>query len=410
MFKLKRVVITGRGAITSIGNKIESIMDSLINEKSGIVINKSYIQNGLSSHVSGNILLDARALINNKKITKFMSEGAAYAYLSMLQAIEESGLTETIIHDHATGIIFGTGGGSAASAIEVGHHLNNCNIRKIKPSYIIRSMSSAPVAILCVLFGIKGLSFSVASACASSAHAIGEAFEKIVYGKMKVMFAGACDENDAYVASTFDRARALSRNENPQTASRPYDQNRDGFVMSGGSGILVLEELEHALSRGAHIYAEVIGYGATSDGIDMTNPSSEGSAACMKQALISGSLHSSDINYINTHGTSTLNGDIKELIAIKKVFGDTLPFISSTKSLTGHGLGASGAQEIIFSTIMIENNFIAASSNIKNIDPAAANFPIITECLKNVTPKTIMSNSFGFGGTNATIIIRKFND
>ncbi len=406
----KRVVITGLGLITSIGNNIATVTSSLFTSKSGIDTNQNYIEKGLSSHISGQ-LPNAIELIGEKKITRFMSEGAGYSYLSMIQAIEDAHLPSEIIHSSQTGLIVGTGGGSPASTTENSQRLDSKKgFRSMIPTYSARCMASSPSANLAVLFGIHGISFSLSSACATSAHTIGEAFDKISNGRLNTVFAGGCDECDVYVAATFDRARALSRhNSNPQKASRPYDANRDGFVASGGAGIIVLEEMNQAIERGAKIYAEIIGYGASSDGSHMTIPSGDGAIRAMQQAIDDcPDLKITDIDYINTHGTSTIAGDIIELQAIEKVFGNNIPLISSTKSLTGHGFGAAGVHEIIYSIIMMENNFIATSENIDDIDIDAAHFPIVRKRLYE-TPKIVLSNSFGFGGTNATLIIKKFN-
>ncbi|MEA3323364.1 MAG: beta-ketoacyl synthase N-terminal-like domain-containing protein [Patescibacteria group bacterium] len=406
----RRVVITGMGTISPIGNNIHEVKDSLFTGKSGIDFNPMYAEKGLTSQISGQ-LPDAIELINAKKISRFMSMGAGYSYLSMKQALEDSGLPFQILHSSQTGLIIGTGGGSPAMCIELAHKLDSKGLRSVLPTYTAKCMVSSAVANLSVLFGIHGATFSINSACASSTHAIGEAFDKIANGRLNTTFVGGCDEHEAYIAASFDRAQALSRhNDNPQTASRPYDTNRDGFVMSGGGGILVLEEMSQAVDRGAKIYAEIIGYGTSSDGYHMTIPSGEGALHSMQQAIndCPGEMSLIDIDYINTHGTSTPAGDIVELESIRKVFGSNIPYISSTKSLTGHALGAAGVHEIIYSIIMMENDFIAASANITDIDPVAATFPIVQKRI-DTSVNVVMSNSFGFGGTNATLIIKKFD-
>jgi len=400
----RRVVITGFGLICPIGCDVDQVTDSLINSQSGIDINPIYTDKILS-HISGQ-LPDPIKLIGDKKITRCMSVGAGYAYLSMQQALSDSEISTELLHNSKTGLIIGTGGASPTSCINVGERLNNS--QKISPMSSARCMASSPSANLAVTFGIHGLSFSISSACATSTHAIGEAYDKIAFGRLNTVFAGGCDESDVYIASTFDSMRAVSRrNDDPKTASRPYDRDRDGFVVSGGGGVIVLEEMEQAKKRNAPIYAEILGYGATSDGTHMTNPSGEGAVRCMQDAINDASLSGEDIDYINTHGTSTIVGDIVELEAIRSIFGDNIPLLSSTKALTGHSFGAAGVHEIIFSIIMMKNDFIVGSANIQNIDPKAADFPIVIENL-NTSINTVMSNSFGFGGTNATLIIRKY--
>lgn len=410
----RRVVITGIGIVSSIGNNINEVTKSLRSGTSGIAMNPSYVEKGLASQISGQ-LPDPLKIIGNRKmngtkIARMMSPGAAYSFLSMEQAIVDASLPDHILHDFTTGLIIGTGGGSPISSIEVAQTIDGPGINKLLPFYSARCMASSAAANLSVLFGIKGLSFSVNSACATSAHAIGEAYEKIANGKLLAVFCGGCDEHDVYVAASFDRAKALSRyNDAPTKASRPYDAERDGFVISAGGGVIILEELNRAFARGAKIYAEIIGYGATSDGHHMTEPSGEGSMRCMLRALSDCSeIKPTDVDYINTHGTSTPAGDIVELQSIKKVWQNekTLPLISSTKSLTGHALGAAGVHELIYSIIMMQNNFVAASANIKNLDKNAQGFPIVQEIIEKPL-NVIMSNSFGFGGTNATLIIKK---
>lgn len=413
----KRVVITGAGIISSIGNTVAEVQNALINSTSGIIFNQEFEKKGLSSHISGQ-LPDALALLKGQKlnghtIPRFMSPGAAYSFLAMQQAVADTDLPQEIMKSPRTGLFVGTGGGSPISSIDVGNTLDapDKGIKRVSGFSTVKCMSNCPSANLSTLFGIQGSSYSVSSACASSAHAIGIGCKDIALGLLDVVFCGACDERDPYVAAAFDRIKALSTlNSDPTTASRPYDVARDGFVISGGSGILVLEELEHARKRGAKIYAEIIGYGDSSDGSHMTTPSGDGAARCMQIALDRApGLRPEDITYINTHGTSTPKGDITELLAIREVFGDTMPHISSTKGLTGHGLGAAGAQELIYSLLMMENRFIAPCVNITNLDPNTEGFPLVRDRIDDVEVKTVMSNSFGFGGTNATLIIKKWD-
>jgi 3-oxoacyl-[acyl-carrier-protein] synthase I len=413
----KRVVITGLGLISSIGDTVEAVTKSLYNGISGIAVNPSYVNKGLASQISGQLPDSLKVIgnrkMNNVKITRMMNPGAGYCFLSMEQALSDSQLPEDLISHPRTGMIIGTGGGSPISSIEVARTIDGSGIRKLSPFYSAKCMASSAVANLAVLFKIKGLSFSINSACATSAHAIGEAYEKIVHGHLDTVFCGGCDELDVNIAASFDRAGALSRhNTDPKRASRPYDKNRDGFVISGGGGVIILEERQQAIDRGAKIYAELIGYGATSDGHHMTEPSGEGAVRCMRQAIDCWpSMTTLGIDYINTHGTSTPAGDIVELKAIEKIFDLTrimkkLSFISSTKSLTGHALGAAGVHELIYSIVMMENEFITGSANIENMDDGAKKFNIIQERL-DASPRIIMSNSFGFGGTNVTLIIKK---
>ncbi len=406
----RKVVVTGMGLISSIGNSVKEVTQSLFAGESGIDYCPEYREMGMLSQIAGS-LPDPIKMISQKKINRFMSKGAAFAYLAMKQAIDDAGLTDDEISDPMTGLIVGTGGGSPMSCVLVADTLRKKGFNRLRPTFVPKCMVSSPSANLDVLFNIKGTSFSLGSACATGAHCVGEAWEKIVYGNQDVMFAGGADEQDWIIASAFDSAGALSRrNDEPKRASRPYDRDRDGFVMASGSGILVLEELNHALSRGAKIYAEIISYTANSDGFDMVKPSGEGAARCMEEAIRSARISRYSIDYINPHGTSTPAGDITELKAIKDIFcgNSNIPPISSTKSLTGHGLGATGAQEIIYSIIMMENSFIPASANIENLDPEAEGYPIVTERLDEYSLNVVMSNSFGFGGTNAVIIMKKF--
>jgi 3-oxoacyl-[acyl-carrier-protein] synthase I len=404
----RRVVVTGRGIMSSIGTSVEAVTDSLFNGKSGIGHCQEYEKMGLGSQVAGK-LPNPIEIIGKKKIHRFMSKGAAFAYLSMLQAIEEAGLKDDSISNPRTGLIVGTGGGSPASSDLVAETVRNDGFNKLRAVFVPKCMVSSPSANLATLFGIKGVSFSLGSACATGAHCVGEAFEKIADGKQDIIFSGGADEQDWIIAAAFDATSALSRrNDEPQKASRPYDKDRDGFVISSGAGILVLEELDHALARGAKIYAEIIGYAATSDGFSMVEPSGEGAVRCMEEAIRMARISRYSIGYINPHGTSTPRGDVTELEAIKDVFGKSIPLISSTKSLTGHGLGATGVQELIYSSIMMEESFISASANIENLDPGAEGYPIVRERIENYPFDIVMSNSFGFGGTNAVIIMEKF--
>ncbi len=405
----KRVVVTGIGIISSIGNNVEEVTDSLFEGKSGIIFCPEYKEVGMSSQVAGK-LIDPFEVID-KKITKFMSKGSGFAYLAMRQAIDQSGLEESDISNPKTGAFIGTGGGSPKEVVLIADTVRNESLKKLSTRFIVKTMTSSPTANINTLFKLKGISFSIASACATSAHCIGEAFEKVLLGRQDIMFAGGVDETDWVTACAFDRMRALSSNHNdePERASRPYDKDRNGFVIAGGGGIVVLEELEHALVRGARILAEIVGYGATSDGDDMIRPSGEGGVRCMQQALGTAYMCPADIDYINTHGTSTPVGDIVELESIKKVFGKNIPIISSTKSLTGHGLGAAGVHEIIYSIIMMRERFLAASHNIETIDPAVETLklPIVRKREDHFTPDVILSNNFGFGGCNATLIVKR---
>tara|TARA_R110002072_G_scaffold93607_5_gene207427 strand:+ start:49499 stop:50689 length:1191 start_codon:yes stop_codon:yes gene_type:complete len=393
------------GIVSSIGNNKVEVLDSLRQGTSGITYFPEYAELGFRSHIHGAIDLDLDSLID-RKLKRFMGDSAAYAYLAMREAIEDASLEEDKISNIRTGVIVGSGGGSNANLQESIDTLRERGARKIGPTMVPRIMASTNSACLSVAYKIKGVNYSISSACATSAHCIGNAYELIQLGKQDIIFAGGADEIHWTSTLLFDSMGALSSkyNDNPTTASRPYDANRDGFVISGGGGILVLEELEHALARDAKIYAEIIGYGATSDGSDMVKPSGEGAVRCMQQAM--GSVDSK-VDYINAHATSTPAGDIAELNAIKEVFKDDMPIVSATKSQTGHGLGAAGANESIYSLLMLENDFIASSLNITDLDPGAAGMPIAFNRTDNAGLHTIMSNSFGFGGTNATLVFQK---
>ena len=402
---MRRAVITGMGIVSSIGNNVSEVLASLKAGKSGITYSEQFEQFGLRSRVWGNIKLDVAELID-RKILRFMGEAAAYAYLSMQQAIADSGLTEDQVSNERTGLVVGSGGASSKNQLEACDTLREKGVRRVGPYMVTRTMSSTTSACLATPFKIKGINYSISSACATSAHCIGHAVEQIQLGKQDVVFAGGGEEVDWTLACLFDGMGALSSkyNETPELASRTYDADRDGFVISGGGGILVIEELEHALARGAKIYAEVTGYGATSDGYDMVAPSGEGAARCMRQAM---ATVQGPIDYLNTHGTSTPVGDVKELEALHAAFGDKVPKLSATKAMTGHALGAAGVHEAIYSLLMLEHGFIAPSINIDKEDELAVGLPIV-KAYEEVELNTVMSNSFGFGGTNATLVMSKY--
>lgn len=402
---MKRVVITGLGIVSSIGNNRAEVTESLKTGKSGIEYCEKYAELGFRSHIHGPIRLNLDELIN-RKLRRFMGDGAAFTYLAMKEAIEVSGLDGDQISNPRVGLISGSGGGSNQNLVEAVDIMRSKGARKVGPTMVPRIMASTTSACLSVAYKIKGVNYSISSACATSAHCIGNAYEIIQAGNQDIIFAGGGDEVHWTSTLLFDSMGALSSiyNETPEIASRPYDANRDGFVISGGGGMLVLEELEHALQRNAYIYAEMVGYGATSDGEDMVKPSGEGAMRCMQQAI---STVDTSIDYINTHATSTPAGDIAELNAVKEVFGKNSPRISGTKSLTGHGLGAAGANEAIYSLLMMENDFISASANVSELDEGATGMRIVTEREDDAGLNTIMSNSFGFGGTNATLVFRR---
>lgn len=403
---MRRVVVTGMGIVSCLGNDLETVLDSLKQGRSGIKFQPEYKELGFRSQVAGSIDIDLDSLID-RKLRRFMGNAAAYAYLAMKQAIEDSGLSEDQISNVRTGLIAGSGGASSADIVETADILREKGVRRVGPYRVTRTMGSTVSACLATPFKIKGVNYSITSACATSAHCIGNAMEQIQLGKQDVVFAGGGEELHWSLSVMFDAMGALSSkyNDTPEKASRAYDANRDGFVIAGGAGMLVLEELEHAKARGAKIYAELTGYGATSDGYDMVAPSGEGAVRCMQQAM---ATVDGPIDYINSHGTSTPAGDIQELKAMKQTFGDDMPPVSSTKSLTGHSLGATGAQEAIYSILMQQNNFICASANIEELDPEAAGMPVVTERKDNVELKRVMSNSFGFGGTNSTLVFEKY--
>lgn len=402
---MKRVVITGLGIVSSIGNNRAEVTESLKTGKSGIEYCEKYAELGFRSHIHGPIRLNLDELIN-RKLRRFMGDGAAFTYLAMKEAIEVSGLDGDQISNPRVGLISGSGGGSNQNLVEAVDIMRSKGARKVGPTMVPKIMASTTSACLSVAYKIKGVNYSISSACATSAHCIGNAYEIIQAGNQDIIFAGGGDEVHWTSTLLFDSMGALSStyNETPEIASRPYDANRDGFVISGGGGMLVLEELEHALQRNAYIYAEMVGYGATSDGEDMVKPSGEGAMRCMQQAI---STVDTSIDYINTHATSTPAGDIAELNAVKEVFGENSPRISGTKSLTGHGLGAAGANEAIYSLLMMENDFISASANVSELDEGATGMRIVTEREDDAGLNTIMSNSFGFGGTNATLVFRR---
>jgi len=405
---MKRVVVTGLGIVSSIGNNRTEVVDSLRQGRSGITYAKVYEDLGFRSHVHGPIKIDLDAFID-RKIKRFMGDGAAFNYIAMQQAIIDAGLDETDVSNVRTGLVMGSGGPSTSNIVEAADILREKGIRKVGPYMVPRSMSSTNTACLATPYKIKGVNYSISSACATSAHCIGHGMELIQMGKQDVVFVGGGEEVHWTMSVLFDAMGALSSiyNDTPATASRPYDETRDGFVISGGGGVLVLEDLEHAKARGARIYAELVGYGATSDGYDMVQPSGEGAVRCMQQAM---ATVDGKIDYINAHGTSTPVGDTKELEALRTVFGkDNVPSVSSTKSLTGHALGAAGVNEAIYSLLMMEEKFLSASANITQLDPGAEGIPIVRERQDNVTLNTIMSNSFGFGGTNATLIFQRYN-
>ncbi len=405
---MRRVVVTGMGIVSCLGSDKESVLESLKEGKSGIKFQQEYADLGFRSQVAGSIDdLDLDELID-RKLRRFMGNAAAYSYISMEQAIKDAGLTEDQVSNVRTGLIAGSGGASSADIVETADILRDKGVRRVGPYRVTRTMGSTVSACLATPFKIKGVNYSITSACATSAHCIGNAMEQIQLGKQDIVFAGGGEELHWSLSVMFDAMGALSSkyNETPEKASRAYDANRDGFVIAGGGGMLVLEDLEHAKARGAKIYAELVGYGATSDGYDMVAPSGEGAVRCMQQAM---STVDGKIDYINSHGTSTPAGDIQELKAMKETFGTEMPPVSSTKSLAGHSLGATGVQEAIYCLLMQENNFICASANIEEIDPEAEGLPVVTTRKDGVDLQRVMSNSFGFGGTNSTLVFEKYN-
>lgn len=402
---MRRVVVTGRGIVSCLGHDLPTVLASLRQGRSGIRFKDAYRKVGLRSQVAGSIDIDLEARID-RKARRFMGDAAAFAYLAMRQAIEEAGLNAAEVSHPRAGLIMGTGGASPANVVLAADVLRSNGIRRVSPYLVPRAMSSTVAACLSTAFKIHGVTYSVSSACASSAHCIGNAMEHIQSGRQDLVFAGGGEEEHWTLAMLFDAMGALSAkyNDTPEAASRPYDAHRDGFVIAGGGGVLVLEELEHARARGARIFAELIGYGATSDGGDMVMPSGDGAVRCMRQAL---ATVDGPVQYLNTHGTGTPAGDLCELRAIKEVFGDAIPAISSTKSLSGHSLGAAGVHEAIYCLLMLEHDFIAASANIQTLDPEAEGMPIVTACREQARLRTVMSNSFGFGGANACLVLQR---
>lgn len=402
---LRKAVISGLGIISSIGFGKQEVLESLQQGRSGIVREEEFAAMGMRSQVAGMVNVDFKDHIDRRDL-RFMGEAAAYSYIAMKEAISDAGLTESEVSNERTGLFVGSGGGSTKTTVESAEILRTKGVKRIGPYAVTKAMSSTTSACLATPFKIRGASYSISSACATSAHCISAACDEILLGRHDIIFAGGGEAADWTIACLFDGMGALSSsfNDNPATASRAYDAHRDGFVIGAGGGIVVIEDEEHAKARGAKIYAEVVGYGATSDGYDMVAPSGEGAARCMRKAL---ATCDTPIDYINTHGTSTVLGDIKELEAIRDVFGEKCPAISSTKSMTGHALGAAGVNEVIYSLLMMENNFIAPSINVTELDEKAQSFDIVTT-KRDTELKTIMSNSFGFGGTNATLILRKY--
>ncbi|SDN36874.1 beta-ketoacyl-ACP synthase I [Vreelandella arcis] len=405
---MRRVVVTGLGIVSCLGNDQQQVLEALKSGRSGIRFKDEYAERGFRSQVAGSVHIDLEALID-RKLLRFMGDAAAYAYIAMAQAIEDAGLPDDQVSNERTGLIAGSGGASSANQVEAADVMREKGLRRVGPYRVTRTMGSTVSACLATPFKIKGVNYSISSACATSAHCIGSAMEQIQLGKQDVVFAGGGEEEHWTLSCLFDAMGALSThyNETPDKASRPYDQARDGFVIAGGGGMLILEELEHAKARGAKIYGELVGYGATSDGHDMVAPSGEGATRCMRQAM---ATVDGAIDYINTHGTSTPVGDVAELKAIREVFGNTTPAMSSTKSLTGHSLGATGVQEAIYSLLMMQHNFVAASANITDLDEQADGFDIVTERRDDVSIERALSNSFGFGGTNACLVFQRYND
>ena len=402
---MKRVVISGIGIVSCLGNNQEEVHQSLLNSKSGISFCEEYKEHNLRSHIHGkpNIKIEDHV---DRKVMRFMGSGSAYNYIAMKEAVADSGLEEKDVSNNTTGIVMGSGGPSIENVILAADKTRAKTPKLMGPFIVPRTMASTASATLAVPFKIKGVNYTMSSACATSGHCIGNSVELIQSGKQKIMFAGGSEELHWAMTAMFDAMTALSSkyNDTPEKASRAYDKTRDGFVIAGGGGVLVLEEYEHAKARGAKIYAEITGYGATSDGYDMVAPSGEGAVRCMNMAL---STSKNKIDYINTHGTSTPVGDITELKAVGETFKNNIPKISSTKSLSGHPLGAASVHEAIYSLIMMKNNFITGSANITEMDDEAKKYPIVTKTEKNITLNSVMSNSFGFGGTNATLIFEK---
>ena len=399
---MRRVAVTGIGILSSIGVNKNEVLDSLKQGKSGIEYREDFAEMGLKSQIAGSININLNEHID-RKLKRFMSDGIAFNYLAMKEAVEDSGLSEEDLSSDRVGLIMGNGGGSPETVVYGADSLREKG--KVSPFLVTRSMASGNSGVLGTAFKIKGINYSISSACATSAHCIGNAAELIQFDKQDMVFAGAGDEVHWVLASFFDGMKALSAgyNETPKIASRPFDSNRDGFVISGGGGVVLMEEYEHAVSRGARIYGELVGYGATSDGFDMVQPSGEGAIRCMKQAM----KDIDSIDYLNAHGTSTPVGDMKEIEAVRGVFGDNMPKITSTKSLTGHSLGVAGVHEAIYTLLMLDSDFISASANIDNLDEGAAGIPIVQDLEEGAGLNTVMSNSFGFGGTNSSLVFTK---
>lgn len=403
---MKRVVVTGLGIVSCLGNDQSTVLEALQQGRSGIRFQDIYAEMGLRSHIAGNVEINLADHID-RKVLRFMGDAAAFSYIAMEQAIADSGLEESDVSNERTGIVMGSGGASSNNQVQAADILREKSVKRIGPYRVTQTMGSTVSACLATPFKIKGVNYSISSACATSAHCIGNAMELIQLGKQDIVFAGGGEEEHWSMTCLFDAMGALSTgyNDQPTKASRAYDAKRDGFVIGGGGGCLVIEEYEHAVARGAKIYAELVGYGATSDGYDMVAPSGEGAARCMRQAMAN---IDGPIDYINAHGTSTPVGDMAELKAIKEVFGNDIPTISSTKSLTGHSLGATGVQEAIYSLLMMQNDFICASANIEELDEAAEGVPIATE-KQDTELQRVMSNSFGFGGTNSCLVFEKLS-
>ena len=405
---MRRVVVTGMGIVSSIGTNKAEVLASLRSGSSGIEFSQEYQTLGFRSQVHGPVRVRREELID-RKLARFMGDAAAFTYIAMTQAIADSGLPESMVSHERTGMIVGSGGGSPQNQVEAADLMRAKGVKRVGPYMVTRCMSSTTSACLATPFQITGVNYSLSSACSTSAHCIGNACEQIQWGKQDIVFAGGGEEVHPYLSMLFDAMGALSSkyNDTPTRASRAYDADRDGFVVSGGGGVVVLEELEHARARGAKIYAELVGYGATSDGYDMVQPSGEGAVRCMRMAIAG---IGTPVDYLNTHGTSTPVGDGKELEAVREVFGDKLPLISSTKSLTGHAQGAAGVTEVIYTLLMQEHDFVCASANIETLDPAGQGMPIVRERADNAGLNTVMSNSFGFGGTNACLVFRRLTN
>jgi len=401
---MRRVVVTGMGIASCLGNDLGTVSSALRESRPGIRFLPDHAERGLRSQVGGAVALDLDAVVD-RKLKRFMSDAAAYSYVSLRDAIADAGLDEAAVSDPRTGLIAGSGGGSSRWQVETADLLRDRGVRKVGPYMVPRTMCSTVSANLATAFKIKGLSYSLSAACATSAHCIGAAADLIRHGAQDIMFAGGGEDLDWTMSVMFDAMGALSTsfNETPANASRPYDANRDGFVIAGGGGMLVLEDYEHAKARGAHIHAELIGYGVTSDGADMVAPSGEGAVRCMRMAMAG---IDRPIDYLNTHGTSTPLGDITELNAVREVFGDAIPPLSSTKALSGHSLGAASVHEAIYSLLMLRDGFIAGSANIETLDPRCEGFPIVRDT-RDAKLDTVMSNSFGFGGTNAALVFAR---